>query len=110
VDDRESPVTGRVFLRVRDDGENVPTTKAVAVQREHQDIASRILAAMSARERDVLMRFYFHGQAADRIQADLGVTETEFRLIKSGAKARFAAGVQERGPRAVTRNRSAKLA
>jgi DNA-directed RNA polymerase specialized sigma24 family protein len=86
-------------------------TKAAAVRRGHQDIASQILAAMSAREREVLMRFYLHGQAAERIQAELGVTETEFRRIKSEAKASFAARAQQRiEPRAVTRNRSAKRA
>jgi DNA-directed RNA polymerase specialized sigma24 family protein len=84
-------------------------TKAAEVRREHQDIASRILAAMSARDREVLMRFYRHGQAAERIQADLGVTETEFRRIKSRAKASFTAHVQQRiEPQTVTRNRTAK--
>jgi hypothetical protein len=39
------------------------------------------------------MRFYRHGQAAERIQADLGVIETEFRRIKSRAKASFTAHV-----------------
>jgi DNA-directed RNA polymerase specialized sigma24 family protein len=86
-------------------------TKAMAVRREHQDIAAGILAALSARDREVLMRFYCHGQAAERIQADMGVTETEFRLIKSRAKAGFAARVQQRiEPRAVTRSRGAKRA
>jgi hypothetical protein len=70
-----------------------------------------MLAAMSARDREVLMRFYLQGQAAERIQADLGVTETEFRRIKSEAKASFTARAQQRiEPRAVTRNRSAKRA
>jgi DNA-directed RNA polymerase specialized sigma24 family protein len=86
-------------------------TKAMAVRREHQDIAAGILAALSARDREVLMRFYCHGQAAGRIQADMGVTETEFRLIKSRAKASFTTGVQQRiEPRAVTRSRNSKRA
>jgi DNA-directed RNA polymerase specialized sigma24 family protein len=71
-------------------------TKAAEVRREHQDIASRILAAMSARNRQILMRFYLHGQAADRIQADMGVTETEVRRIKSSARASFAARALQR--------------
>jgi len=87
----------------------VPKTKAVAVRRENKDNASRILAAMSARDREILIRFYRHGQAAERIQADLDVTETEFRRIKSRAKASFTAHVQQRiEPRTVTRNRTAK--
>jgi DNA-directed RNA polymerase specialized sigma24 family protein len=90
---------------------NVPTTKAVAARRGHKNIASRILAEMSARDREVLKRFYLQGQPAERIQADLGVTETEFRVIKARARSSFARGVQERiGPGTVTRNRSAKRA
>jgi len=88
-----------------------PPTKAASVRRGYQDIAFQVLAALSARDREVLIRFYLHGQAAERIQADLGVTETEFRRIKSEAKASFAARPQQRiEPRTVTRNRSAKLA
>ena len=88
-----------------------PPTKAAAVRRGYQDIAFQVLAALSARDREVLIRFYLHGQAAERIQADMGVTETEFRLIKSRAKAGFAARVQQRiEPRAVTRSRGAKRA
>ena len=89
----------------------MPTTKAVAARRGHKNIASRILAEMSARDREVLKRFYLQGQPAERIQADLGVTETEFRVIKARARSSFARGVQERiGPGTVTRNRSAKRA
>jgi len=99
------------LLRARDGGETVPTTKAVAARRKHQEIAARILAAMLARDREVLMRFYLHGHAAEQIQADLGITETQFWLIKKRAKASFAARAQQRiEPRTVSRNRSAKLA
>ena len=65
-------------------------SEAMAVRRKHQEIATRILVAMPARDREVLIRYYLDGHAANRIEADLGVTETEFQLIKSSAKARFA--------------------
>ena len=68
-----------------------PSPEAVAIRRKHQDVAARILAAMSARDREVMMRFYLDGHAAKRIEADLGLTETQFRLIKSRAKASFTA-------------------
>ena len=81
------------------------------MRREHKAIAARILAAMSARDREMMMLFYLDGKAAEQIQAEMGVTEMEFRLIKSRAKASFTAGAQQRiGSRAVTRNRAAKLA
>jgi hypothetical protein len=81
------------------------------MRRERQEIAARILAAMSASDREVLMRFYFHGQAVAQILADLGITETQFRRIKSTAKASFAARVKKRiGPGAAARTSAAKRA
>ena len=57
------------------------------------------------------MLFYLDGKAAEQIQAQMGVTETEFRLIKSRAKATFTARAQQPiRSRAVTRERSVKLA
>jgi hypothetical protein len=37
----------------------------------------------------VLIRFYLDEQTPDVICRDMGLTETQFRLIKSRAKARF---------------------
>jgi hypothetical protein len=37
----------------------------------------------------VLVRFYLEEQPAERICNDMKLTETQFRLIKSRAKARF---------------------
>ena len=41
------------------------------------------------RDRGVLIRFYLREQTADEICHDLDLTETQFRLIKSRAKARY---------------------
>jgi hypothetical protein len=74
---------------------NVPTpqqkpTKAVSARREHQDVA----AAMSARDREVLMRFYLHGQEQrSGYRPTWASRRRKFRLIKSRAKATFTAGV-----------------
>ena len=52
--------------------------------------ARRMLAEMpTARDRELLIRFYLNEQAPDVICRDMGLTETQFRLIKSRAKARF---------------------
>jgi RNA polymerase sigma-70 factor (ECF subfamily) len=72
-----------------DDG---PDRATVALRRQHQDVATRILAAMAGRDREALMRSYLDGQAEDRIEADLGLIETQFRLIKSRARASFTTG------------------
>ncbi len=57
----------------------------------HQRIAliRRVLAELSERDREILTRFYIDEQSQDRICSDMGLTETQFRLLKSRAKARF---------------------
>jgi RNA polymerase sigma-70 factor, ECF subfamily len=52
-------------------------------------IARRILDALPAQHRDVLVRYYLLEQNPDDIQLELGVTAKQFRVIKHRAKARF---------------------
>jgi RNA polymerase sigma factor (sigma-70 family) len=59
------------------------------IERENQDVAMRVLGGLSKRDRDVLTRFYLKEQSAEEICRDLNLTETQFRLIKSRAKARY---------------------
>jgi len=63
--------------------------EAAAIRQEHMLIANRILKAMLPREREAIHRFYVDGQVADRICQEMGLTPTQFRLLKSRAKARF---------------------
>jgi DNA-directed RNA polymerase specialized sigma24 family protein len=44
---------------------------------------------MSRRDRDILTRFYLHEQSQEQICQDMNISETQFRLLKSRAKARF---------------------
>lgn len=60
-----------------------------AIQREQQDLAMRILRSIPGRDREVLVRFYLREQKPDQICSELKLTQTQFRLIKSRAKARF---------------------
>ncbi len=57
----------------------------------HQRIAliRRVLEELSKRDREILTRFYIDEQGQDQICSDMGLTETQFRLLKSRAKARF---------------------
>jgi len=48
-----------------------------------------ILRQLSERDREVLTRFYLHEQTQEEISAEMNLTETQFRLLKSRAKARF---------------------
>jgi RNA polymerase sigma factor (sigma-70 family) len=59
------------------------------IRRQYRDVARRILSAMREREREVLVRFYLEEQPAEQICEAMQLTSTQFRLLKSRAKARF---------------------
>jgi RNA polymerase sigma-70 factor (ECF subfamily) len=59
------------------------------IRKQFNDMAFRILGAMRERERDILIRFYIKEQPADVICREMELTETQFRLLKSRAKAHF---------------------
>ena len=67
----------------------LPNPEAAAVRHQQEEIAGRILRSLPERHREVLMRFYLDGHSAEQIQTDLQLTDAQFRLIKSRAKARF---------------------
>jgi RNA polymerase sigma-70 factor (ECF subfamily) len=48
-----------------------------------------ILRKLSDRDREVLTRFYLNEQSQEQICREMDLTETQFRLLKSRAKARF---------------------
>lgn len=60
-----------------------------AIGRQRTQLMVQILQEISPRDREVLTRFYLYGQEQDRICLDMNLTETQFRLLKSRAKARF---------------------
>ena len=66
-----------------------PDPERRVIEREGQEVALRMLNGLPKRDRDVLVRFYLQEQTAEEICRDLHLTETQFRLIKSRAKARY---------------------
>jgi RNA polymerase sigma factor (sigma-70 family) len=60
-----------------------------AIRRQHEQIARRVFNSISKRDREILSRFYLLEQSQERICAEMNLTETQFRLLKSRAKARF---------------------
>jgi DNA-directed RNA polymerase specialized sigma24 family protein len=56
---------------------------------EKRQIAARILVAMPASQREVLIRFYLQRQEPGEIQRAMRLSATQFRLMKSRAKAYF---------------------
>jgi RNA polymerase sigma-70 factor, ECF subfamily len=66
------------------------------VQRsERQAIAERVLKAMPPPQRETLIRFYLKEDSAEEIQASMGLSSNQFRLIKSRAKLKYAALVRQ---------------
>jgi RNA polymerase sigma-70 factor (ECF subfamily) len=59
------------------------------IERQNQEVARRVLGGLPKRDREVLVRFYLEEQTPEQICRDLNLTETQFRLIKSRAKARY---------------------
>ena len=68
-----------------------PTPEHALVERQKLDLALRMLNSIPKRDREVLTRFYLQEQTPDQICQELQLTATQFRLIKSRAKARFGA-------------------
>jgi RNA polymerase sigma-70 factor (ECF subfamily) len=66
-----------------------PDPEREILVREKYEVATRVLNGLPQRDREVLIRFYLIEQTAEQICSDLGLTETQFRLIKSRAKARY---------------------
>jgi RNA polymerase sigma-70 factor (ECF subfamily) len=60
-----------------------------AISRQHDEIAASILKTISSRDREILTRFYLHEQSQEQICQEMSLTETQFRLLKSRAKAKF---------------------
>ena len=60
-----------------------------AIFRQREELARRVLAEMADRDREILIRFYLKEQPCKKICLEMNLTETQFRLLKSRAKARF---------------------
>jgi RNA polymerase sigma-70 factor (ECF subfamily) len=79
------------------DAGNGPEQAAIFRQRER--LIEMVLAELSDRDREVLIRFYAKEQGSIQICLEMGLTETQFRLLKSRAKARFGEfGKRKLGP------------
>lgn len=66
-----------------------PDPDSISIEQQNHVLALRILRGIGPRDREVLIRFYLREQSAADICRDLHMTGTQFRLIKSRAKARF---------------------
>ena len=60
-----------------------------AIARQKAELMKSVLNSLSQRDRDILVRFYLQEQPQDQICREMSLTETQFRLLKSRAKAKF---------------------
>lgn len=70
--------------------------EAAAIRHQNKEVAIRVLAALPEKHREVLIRYYLDGQTRDTIQQEMGLTDNQFRLIKSKAKAALMSRLQRR--------------
>ena len=57
--------------------------------KQKAELMKSALASLSDRDRDILVRFYLKEQPQEQICREMSLTETQFRLLKSRAKAKF---------------------
>jgi RNA polymerase sigma factor (sigma-70 family) len=87
------------LVHVRRDTTAIETTTVVAdrsstpeddaIGKQRSDLMLRILKSMKPKDREILTRFYLHEQSQEQICREMSLTETQYRLLKSRAKARF---------------------
>lgn len=75
-----------VGVRVADIRNN-PEQSAAFQQK--MDFMTSILQSLSDRDREILTRFYLNEETQEQICEEMNLSETQFRLLKSRAKARF---------------------
>ena len=65
------------------------TPEQTAMDHQRRELVLAILKRMSSRDREILTRFYLYEQTQEQICEEMSLSETQFRLLKSRAKARF---------------------
>jgi RNA polymerase sigma-70 factor (ECF subfamily) len=75
-----------VGVRVADGRRNPEQNMAF---QQKVDFMLEVLRQLSVRDGEILTRFYLHEETQEEICDGMNLTETQFRLLKSRAKARF---------------------
>jgi len=65
------------------------TPEQQAMVQQRTELVTKVLEKLSTRDREILVRFYIQEQAPEQICQEMQLTETQFRLSKSRAKAKF---------------------
>jgi RNA polymerase sigma factor (sigma-70 family) len=86
VSNRRDQVEIETGVRIADLRRN---PEELAIDDQRVEIMRQLLRGISNRDREILTRFYLDGQSQEQICSEMGLTSTQFRLLKSRAKARF---------------------
>ena len=65
------------------------TPEETAIGKQQKDLVDKVLGGLNSRDREVLTRFYLLEESQEQICEEMDLTATQFRLLKSRAKARF---------------------
>lgn len=86
VHSRKEEVDLEIGSRVADFRHNPERS---ASERQRAELMADVLRSLSEKDREILTRFYLYEQSQDQICEEMSLSETQFRLLKSRAKARF---------------------
>jgi RNA polymerase sigma-70 factor (ECF subfamily) len=86
VETRHNQVDLDPDMKLRDQH---PDPERTVIDRQNMELAMRVLNSLPERDREVLIRFYLKEQLPGEICREMNLTQTQFRLIKSRAKARY---------------------
>jgi RNA polymerase sigma-70 factor (ECF subfamily) len=95
VQSRREFVDAEASLLITDQRQN---PEQILADSQKVQLMREALRGISPRDREILTRFYLQEQSPQQICAEMGLSETQFRLLKSRAKARFG----EQGRRKLT--------
>jgi len=73
-----------------------PSPEQAAITRQNIALMKQLLGKLNSRDLEILTRFYLHEQPEEQIQREMALSATQFYLVKSRAKARFANLVHRR--------------
>jgi RNA polymerase sigma factor (sigma-70 family) len=60
-----------------------------AIFHQRNELIQKVLRELGMRDREILTRFYLQEESQEQICVEMRLSETQFRLLKSRAKARF---------------------
>ena len=76
--------------------EPVPSPEQSVIQRQKVELMHEVMRELQPRDVEILRRFYLQEQTEGQIRSEMKLTATQFRLLKSRAKGRFTAIMQQR--------------